>query len=341
MDIRVGPLINTEERFTSISENKLSYTDNTTYNYSASVNLSETDGSVSTEPFVGMKFISFILPSFFDFLSKFFLFNGLFLLDSEFILRSVIEIILAHLFGKIVMKNSWDKYSFTGSAVIVLGLLVGFIYYQVSKSVPGIFFQNGSSWGVVFCIFGEVLQIIQYLFQSKYFKTGERYFYREVAWEGFFGFIMSFFVLFLTMIYNCPNRGGDIGKNRNLICTEYDLPFRDIVLDIEDNLIWNLIFFITCIFFSSMGVFLIKYNGMIHRAVIDVTRVPFFVFFQLIRNYKGKNVFDFVLAVIFLILICFGSVLATIIKNYKEDEENKTDINQGNNLNDINAQNNL
>lgn len=345
LDVRVGPIINNEERITSISENKLSFTENTTYNYSTSVNLSETEISTTTEPFVGMKCISFLLPGLFDFLSKFLIFNGLFLLDSELILRSIIEIILALLIGKIVLKYSFDKLSIIGSFIIFLGLLISFIYYQIKKTIPGLYYSNSSTIGVVFCIFGEIFGMIQYLFQSKYFKTGEKYFFREVAWEGFFGFIISIILFLLSLVYTCPKSDENSNNkysHRNVICSYSENPFSDLIEEINNNIIWNILFLLVSMFFSIFGVILIRYNSIIYRSAIDVCKIPFLSFIQIIIYYKGKSVVDFFICITFLFVVILGVIITTIIKIYKETDDPKIEINtQGNNLNEINVQNNL
>ena len=44
------------------------------------------------QPFIGMKWPNFIFPAIFDFLSKFFIFNGLKNLESDIIFRAIHEI---------------------------------------------------------------------------------------------------------------------------------------------------------------------------------------------------------------------------------------------------------
>ena len=84
----LGPIIISDESMnitnTSISDNNI-----TTNNITTSFNA--TDSQISTmQPFVGMKWISFLLPSIFDFLSKFCIFNGLKMIGNEIILRSIV-----------------------------------------------------------------------------------------------------------------------------------------------------------------------------------------------------------------------------------------------------------
>ena len=100
----LGPIIFIEE---PMSYSTLSESNN---NLTTSMNISAT--YISTmQPFIGMKWPSFIFPAIFDFLSKFFIFHGLKILESDIIFRAIIELIIVFIFSKLMLQSKYNNFS--------------------------------------------------------------------------------------------------------------------------------------------------------------------------------------------------------------------------------------
>ena len=86
-------------------------------NNNSTLNYSESE--VSVRPFVGMKCISFIIPSLLDFLSKIFIFNGIKYLEKDNIFRCILELIIGIIGGKLMNKLTTKFYTLLGPLIIL------------------------------------------------------------------------------------------------------------------------------------------------------------------------------------------------------------------------------
>ena len=130
-----GPVLGVEE---SVNFSTLSETYN---NMTTSINISDTIIS-AMQPFIGMKWPSFFFPALFDFLSKFFIFNGLKILENDIILRAIVELLLVFSFSKILLQSTYNRFSLVGSIIIFLGLIFVCFYCQISKNIKLYFEYN-------------------------------------------------------------------------------------------------------------------------------------------------------------------------------------------------------
>ena len=54
------------------------------------------------------------------------------------------------------------------------------------------------------------------IFPSKIFKIGEKYCYREIAWEGLIGLIFSFLFFELSLLIPCSNENENNNDENNI-----------------------------------------------------------------------------------------------------------------------------
>jgi len=319
----LGPIIISDESMnisnTSISDNNI-----TTNNITTSFNA--TDSQMSTmQPFVGMKWISFLVPSIFDFLSKFCIFNGLKMIGNEIILRSIVELVIVLSLSKIVLKSQYKKFSILGVLIILFGLIISAFYYHLSKSIK-LYFDNDSYGllGMFLCVLGEIFGGIQLFFQVKYFKIGEKYSYREIAWEGLFGLIFSFLFFELSLIIPCSNENNNDENNTEihkifLYCYRDSLPpFKFLLSNIKNNIAWNIIFFLFSMFYNLFGVILIKYIGEVYKAAINVSRISIILLLIMFIHTDKISSLSIVFSIVFLLLIFLGIFLSIKLRQQKD-----------------------
>ena len=319
----LGPIIVSDESM-NISNTTLSDNNITTNNITTSFNA--TDSHISTmQPFVGMKWISFLIPSIFDFLSKFCIFNGLKMIGNEIILRSIVELVIVLALSKIILKSQYKKFSILGVLIILFGLIISDFYYHLSKSVK-LYFDNNSNGilGMLLCILGEIFGGIQLFFQVKYFKIGEKYSYREIAWEGLFGLILSFLFFELSLLIPCSNDNSNEENNTEIhkvffYCYRDSLPpFQFLLYNIKDNIVWNIIFFLFSMFYNLFGVILIKYISEVYKAAIDVSRISIILFLIMFIHTDNVSVISIILSIVFLAIIFVGIFLSIKLRQQKD-----------------------
>ncbi len=251
-------------------------------------NLNSEDSNISKIPFVGIKCVSFILSGFLDFLSKFFIYNGIKYMKQDSILRCVFEMLIISCGSKIILKLKIGFYSIAGIIIIFLYLIMSFCTKQAKENVIGI----------LLFLEGGFLNSIQYLIQARFFLKGEQYIYRIIAWEGLYGTLFSLFTLFLSLIISCPfeqtkNNTVD-NKNHNYDNYYYDFfsfcngnnlenNLNSFLKDINNNLGWFILYFFSCMIYSFIGIFIIKYINVIYRASLDTFRMLFFIIILLIK----------------------------------------------------------
>ena len=328
IDDRLGPLTtnlnatfqttseiaqNTNPNSNSISNvNEMNYSNN----YNTTINYTETMDS--NKPFVGMKWVSFIIPSFIDFISKVCLFNSIKYMKKDLIFRCIVEIIIGMIASKLIYNYSIKCYALFGSFIMLLILFMGFIYFQLSESVPKLFSGKEELVGVIFNIIGEILSSSQFVIQALFFQTGEPFFYRSLSYEGAYGSILSILTLFITMLCSCPVNNND---NLDTFCNEDSLEkgVGDFFSDIAKNYKWFLLYFFSCIFNSFIGVFITKYISLIYRMTIESCKIFFYMFMEIYISENNVRTNDKILCIILIFGVICGLVLCTIIENYKNN----------------------
>ena len=313
-----GPVLGVEE---SVNFSTLSETYN---NMTTSINISDTIIS-SMQPFIGMKWPSFFFPALFDFLSKFFVFNGLKILENDIILRAIVELLLVFSFSKILLQSTYNRFSLVGSIIIFLGLIFVCFYCQISKNIKLYFeYNNYSTIGMLLCIVGEIFASIQIFFQVKYIRIGEKHSCREIAWEGIFGLIISFIFFQFSLWF--PSYASDYSESEKLskkfwYClkdeTNSAIPY--LFTNIKNNIIWYFIFFLVCILYNLTGTIISKYIGEVYRSSINVGRFALIIFLVLfIHNGDNIGVLNCIISVIFSLSIFIGLFLAIILRKQKD-----------------------
>ena len=313
-----GPVLGVEE---SVNFSTLSETYN---NMTTSINISDTIIS-AMQPFIGMKWPSFFFPALFDFFSKFFIFNGLKILENDIILRAIVELLLVFSFSKILLQSTYNRFSLVGSIIIFLGLIFVCFYCQISKNIKLYFeYNNYSTIGMLLCIVGEIFASIQIFFQVKYIRIGEKHSCREIAWEGIFGLIISFIFFQFSLWF--PSYASDYSESEKLskkfwycLKDESNSAIPYLFTNIKNNLIWYFIFFLVCILYNLTGTIISKYIGEVYRSSINVGRFAIIIFLVLfIHNGDNIGVLNCIISVIFSISIFIGLFLAIILRKQKD-----------------------
>ena len=193
----LGPVTSLEEpmNFSTFSESN--------NNLTMSMNISAT--YISTlQPFIGMKWPSFLFPALFDFLSKFFIFHGLKILENDIIFRAIVELLIVFLLSKIKLQSKYNKFSLVGVIMNFSSLIFVCFYFQISKDLKlYIKYDNFDIIGTLLCIVGEIFSAIQIFCQVKYIRIGEKECCRDIAWEGVFGAIISFIIFLFSLLVPC------------------------------------------------------------------------------------------------------------------------------------------
>lgn len=276
------------------------------------------------QPFVGMKCISFLIPSIFDFISKFLIFNGLKMIENEIIFRSIIELITVFFLSKLILKSKYIKFSLIGIYVILSGLIISCLFYQIDRKIKLYFnYDKISIIGMIFCLFGEVFNSFQIFFQMKYFNIGEKYCYREIAWEGLFGTIISFIFFELSVLIPCSNEDNqnNVKIFKKLLFCYSDItlkPISILLINIKNNIIWNIIIFVTSLFYSLIGAILAKYIGEVYRAGVDTGRISIIILLIVFLHTSNKSTYNIILSIIFSIIILAGIIISIFLRKQKD-----------------------
>lgn len=280
----------------------------------------EFDKSLS-EPFVGLKWICFIIPGVLDFLSKFLILNGIHLLGADTILRHLVLILSTFFLAKKFLNMTFDTSTKGGSFLIIITMIVICAYYQLSHSISGLYLSieenKNLSLGIGFCLLGELLSSIQYIIQAKYFILGEIYFYRVVAYEGLVGFTLSDILLLYSINNKCPFTQENykiMFCNGNKIESDIFTMFND--LTSKNVLLWSLSYIILSIFHSLLGVAFIRYNGIMSRVAIDVCRIGFWLIELAVIKHNYFNIMATIICFISIIIILGGMIICSELGRY-------------------------
>ena len=259
LSITLGSIIGGEESI------NFSIASDTGRNMTTTLNISATLIS-NKQPFIGMKWPSFIIPSLFDIFSKFFIFNGLKILENDIVVT---------------------------------------FYIHISQNLKMYFeFDNNGYIGMSLCILGEIFCAIHLYFQIKYIRIGEKHCSREIAWEGLFGLILSFIVFEFSMLFPCYDKDYDNKKDLNkkfwYCCKIESVSSIDNLFQIfKDNVAWYIIYFLVSIFYNLVGLILSKYIGEIYKASIGVGRLSILLILVLFIHNNGYiGVFNCIICVI-------------------------------------------
>jgi hypothetical protein len=305
----------------TIDVSEISVTDNNASN-NITNNMSVSQISLN-QPYVGMKCISFLIPSIFDFLSKFFIFNGLKMIGNEIILRTIIQLCMILFWSKIVLKSIFVTFSITGVLIILFGLIFSCFYYHISQTVKLYFNSDKNNIiGMLLCFIGEIFGSIQIFVQMKFFKIGELLIFREMAWEGLFGLIISFIFFFISLLIPCTkidNEKNEEIYQKMLFCypDSLHIPIISLLHNIIDNIVWNVVFFLICVFYNLIGTTLAKYIGEVYRVSTDAARIS--IILQLILFIHTKNIkyIDVIFSFSFTLIILLGVALSIKLRKQK------------------------
>lgn len=314
----LGPILDNRN---TIDISEISVTDNNVSN-NITNNMSISQISLN-QPYVGMKCISFIIPSIFDFLSKFFIFNGLKMIGNEIILRTIIQLCLMLFLSKKILKSVFITFSITGVLIILFGLIFSCFYYHISQTVKLYFNSDKNNIvGMLLCFIGEIFGSIQIFIQMKFFKIGQLLIYREIAWEGLFGLIISFIFFFMSLIIPCTKTDNEINEaiyQKMLFCypDSWHIPIISLLHNIIDNIVWNAIFFLVCVFYNLIGIILAKYIGEVYRVSTDAARISIILLLILFIHTKNINYIDIIFSFIFTIIILLGVAISIKLRKQK------------------------
>ena len=177
---------------------------------------------------------------------------------------------------------------------------------------------------MLLCIVGEIFASIQIFFQVKYIRIGEKHSCREIAWEGVFGLIISYFFFQFSLWF--PMYASNYSENEKLskkfwYCLKDErysaIPY--LFTNIKNNIIWYFIFFLVCILYNLTGTIISKYIGEVYRSSINVGRFALIIFLVLfIHNGDNIGILNCIISVIFSISIFIGLFLAIILRKQKD-----------------------
>jgi len=314
----LGPKLSFEE---SMNNSSLSETYN---NATTNMNISGTLISVY-QPFIGMKWPSFIIPSILDFFSKFFIFNGLKILENDIILRAIVELFIIFFFSKIILQSKFIRFSIVGVIIIFCSLIVVCFYCQISRDIKLYFkYNNYGIIGILLCVVGEIFNAIQIFLQVKFIRIGEKHSCREIGWEGVFGVIISFILFQFSLIFpfyeNDDNKDEILNKKFWYYCKDNDSSsISNLFNDIRDNIPWYFIFFLVSIFYNLTGIIMNKYIGEVYRSNVNVARLSIIMILVLrLHNDVDIGVVNSIICALFFISNFLGLFLSIILRKQRD-----------------------
>lgn len=243
----------------------------------------------TTKPFVGVKYISFIFPSICDIISKTLIFNGIILFTSFTFLQPLLGIIISVCVSAYTCnKNDLKLYktfyqTLVGAIISTIGLIVMIITYHIKEKatqfsiVPFILIQ-----------LGELVKIAQYYIQNNYISNdiGTKG-YKEIAFEGIFGTIVTVLIAFIMHFLKCdyffqkenPICNGDTLESISLFIQEINV--------LSSKGIFTLIYILSCVIYNLLGVYTLQQSNVINRQVIDtciLVPIMVYLFFDINNN---------------------------------------------------------
>ena len=223
------------------------------------------------KPFVGVKYISFIFPSICDIISKTLIFNGIILFTSFTFLQPLLGIIISVAVSAYTCnKNDIKLYktfyqTLIGAIISTIGLIVMIITYHIKEQAT-----NFSIVPFILIQLGELVKIAQYYIQHNYTSNdiGTKG-YKEIAFEGIFGTIITVVIAFIMHFLKCDY----FFKNGNQICNGNTLESITLFINQKNVLsrkgIFTLIYILSCVIYNLLGVYTLQQSNVINRQVID------------------------------------------------------------------------
>lgn len=263
----------------------------------------------TTKPFVGVKYISFIFPSICDIISKTLIFNGIILFTSFTFLQPLLGIIISVCVSAYTCnKNDLKLYktfyqTLVGAIISTIGLIVMIIAYHIKEKatqfsiVPFILIQ-----------LGELVKIAQYYIQNNYTSNdiGTKG-YKEIAFEGIFGTIVTVLIAFIMHFLKCdyffqkesPICNGDTLESISLFIQEINVP--------PSKGIFTLIYILSCVIYNLLGVYTLQQSNVINRQVIDtciLVPIMVYLFFDINIGFTPIYILSFGLMLLGAIFTC-------------------------------------
>lgn len=273
------------------------------------------------QPFIGLKSISYLIPGLLDFCSKLLIINGIHILTTDTIFRPVFCLIFTMSLSKIILKINIDTSTKIGYFLIIISLVLTGIFYQYIGSVKDLFLESNVIFGISLFLLGELLSSFQYILQAKYFMIGDIYFFKVVAFEGLFGFILSIILLLFAINYDCPFQSKSqynyfFCNGKNL---ESDL-FKAIIDLKSKERIWAISYFFSPLLYSLFGALFIKYNGIISRVAIHCCGISFWIFSLAVLKNNNLNLISYIICFICIITIIGGMTICSEFGEYYIDK---------------------
>lgn len=326
LDYKLGPIIfsptNSNNISSSISESEgddaltegdFENNNSTEIEYERSFNLEQ--------PFIGLKSISYLIPGLLDFCSKLLIINGIHILTTDTIFRPVFCLFFTMILSKIILKINIDTSTKIGYFLIIITLILTGIFYQYFGSVKDLYLDSNIILGLSLFLLGELLSSFQYILQAKYFMIGDIYFFKVVAFEGLFGFILSIILLLFAINYSCPFPSKS--QYKTFFCNgknlESDLfsAFTDIK---NKEKIWTISYFFSPLFYSLFGALFIKYNGIISRVAINCCGISYWIFKLAVLKDDNLNLISYIICFICIITIIGGMTICSEFGEYYIDK---------------------
>ena len=282
----------------------------------------------TTKPFVGVKYISFIFPSICDIISKTLIFNGIILFTSFTFLQPLLGIIISVCVSAYTCnKNDLKLYktfyqTLVGAIISTIGLIVMIITYHIKEKatqfsiVPFILIQ-----------LGELVKIAQYYIQNNYTSNdiGTKG-YKEIAFEGIFGTIVTVLIAFIMHFLKCdyffqkenPICNGDTLESISLFIQEINV--------LSSKGIFTLIYILSCVIYNLLGVYTLQQSNVINRQVIDtciLVPIMVYLFFDTNIGFTPIYILSFGLMLLGAIFTCEIIPLPHNTKDNLEDSVQK------------------
>ena len=264
-------------------------------------------------PFIGLKPISFLIPGLLDFLSKFLIINGINILNTDSLFRPIFCLLLSIIFSKLILKIKLDTCTKMGYILIITSLIIIGLYYQFFDQIQKIHLESNIIIGLSLFFIAEILSCFKYIIQAKFFIIGDIHFFKIVAFEGLFGFILSIIILLLAVNLNCPFSTNN--KYKEIFCNgkRIESDFFKAINDIKNNhkINWALFYLISPLFYSLFGALFHKYNGIMSRVAVDCCGICFWIIELAIIKNNDLNLISYILCLICIITIIIGMIICT------------------------------
>lgn len=270
------------------------------------------------QPFIGLKIISFLIPGLLDFLSKYLIINGIHILSTDSFIRPLLSLIITIILSKFILKINIDQNTKFGCIIILLSLILAIIYFQFLESIENLHLDKNIILGLSFLVIGELLSCFHSLLQNQYFIIGDIRFFKVVAFEGLYGFILSIILLLLAINFNCPF--SEKNKYKDLFCNgkKFERDIFNTFSDFSNNneIKWVFFYFFSAIISSLFSSLFIKYNGIISRVSIDCSGFCLWIFVLSILKNENLNLMSYIICFVCIFTLCGGMIISSEFGEY-------------------------